>query len=175
MKTKLSSTTLKTKGISSVHPSPIAILISALITIIINTALLIWVVRLSAKHCGCIGGWRQEFIKYFAGFTILVGVLRLMNSYGYFTGFSAALPQVILVLLSIVALVYLVASLINIYAVITYVDDINETECACAIKGMSGLNKAMIVLRWLYIAGLCLFGAMLLYTLAMLFTKPIKN
>ena len=165
MKSKLSNTIHNTKGIS-VHPSPVAVVISAVITIIINTALLIWVVRLSAKHCGCVGGWRQEFIKYFAGFTILVGVLRLLNSYGHFTGFSANFPAVILAVLSLLALVYLAASLINIYAVITYVDDINETECPCAVKGMSGLNKAMIVLRWVYIAGLCLFGAMLLYTLA---------
>ena len=165
MKTTLSKTTHTTKGIS-VHPSPLTVLVSALITIIINTALLIWVVRLSAKHCGCVGGWRQEFIKYFAGFTILVGVLRLLNSYGDFNEFSANFPAVILAVLSLLALVYLAASLLNIYAVITYVDDINETECPCAIKGMSGLNKAMIVLRWVYIAGLCLFGAMLLYTLA---------
>jgi hypothetical protein len=165
MKSKISKTIHTTKGLS-VHPSPVAVLISALITIIINTALLIWVVRLSAKHCGCVSGWRQEFIKYFAGFTILVGVLRLINSYGDFNGVSANFPAVILAVLSLVALVYLVASLLNIYAVITYVDDINETECSCAVKGMSGLNKAMIVLRWVYIAGLCLFGAMLLYSLA---------
>lgn len=165
MKSKLSKTIHTTKGVA-VHPSPVAVLVSALITIIINTALLIWVVRLSAKHCGCVGGWRQEFIKYFAGFTILVGVLRLLNSYGDFNGFSANFPAVILAVLSLLALVYLAASLLNIYAVITYVDDINETECPCAVKGMSGLNKAMIVLRWVYIAGLCLFGAMLLYTLA---------
>lgn len=165
MKSKLSNTIHTSKGIS-VHPSPAAVLISALITIIINTALLIWVVRLSAKHCGCVGGWRQEFIKYFAGLTILVGVLRLMNSYSDFNGLCASLPRVILVVLGLLSLVYLSASLLNIYAVITYVDDINDTECPCAVKGMSGLNKAMIVLRWVYIAGLCLFGAMLLYTLA---------
>jgi len=170
MKSKISKTiNTQSRGIS-VHPSHTAVLISALITIIINTALLIWVVRLSAKHCGCVGGWRQDFIKYFAGFTILIGVLRLMNSYGHFTGFSANFPAVIIGVLGLLAFVYLAASLLNIYAVITYVDDINETECPCAIKGMSGLNKAMIVLRWVYIAGLCLFGAMLLYTLAMYIT-----
>lgn len=165
MKSKLSVKSKHTPV--SVHPSPAAIGIGAIITIIINTALLIWVVRLSAKHCGCVGGWRQEFIKYFAGFTILIGVIRLMNSQGDFNGISSQVPNIILAVLGLAAMAYLVSSLINMYAVITYVDDINETECACAIKGMSGLNKSMIVLRWVYIVSLCLFGAMLLYTLAM--------
>lgn len=148
------------------HPSPAAITIGSLITIIINTALLIWVVRLSAKHCGCIGGWRQEFIKYFAGLTILVGVLRLLNSHGDFNGISSHLPNVILAVLGFLGLAYFMASIINIYAVITYVDDINETNCECAIAGMSDLNKAMIVLRWVYIIGVCLFVAMLLFGFA---------
>lgn len=146
-------------------PTPISMAIGAIITIIINTALLIWVIRLSDKTCGCVGGWRQDFIKYFASVTIFVGLLRLINSNGDFNGISSVLPQVILVVLGLLAIGYLVASLVNIYAVITYVDDINHTNCECAIKGMSRLNKAMIVLRWFYIIGLCLFGAMLLFSL----------
>ncbi len=151
---------------ASNHPTPTSIVIGSLLTIIINTALLIWVIRLSAKHCGCIGGWRQELIKYFAGFTIFVGVLRLANSQGDFSGLGLHVPMAILALLGLVGLVYLVASIVNIYAVITYVDDINETQCACAVKDMRGLNKAMIVLRWFYILGVCLFGAMLLFSIA---------
>jgi len=146
-------------------PSSISVVLSALITIIINTALLIWVVRLSDKSCGCIGGWRQDFIKYFAGFTIFVGVLRLLNSDGDFNGISVSMPNVILAVLGLLAVAYFVASVINIYAVITYVDDINDTNCECAVKGMSRLNKAMIVLRWFYIIVVCLFAAMLLFSL----------
>ena len=149
-------------------PSATAIAIGAIITIIINTALLIWVIRLSANHCGCIGGWRQDFIKYFAGFTILMGVYRLMNFQGDFNpANSIQVSRIVMTILLLFGLTYFMASIMNIYAVITYVDDINKTNCECAIKGMSGLNKTMIALRWVYIAGLCLFGAMLLYTLAM--------
>lgn len=153
---------LKSATANNGRSSPLASGIGALITIIINTALLIWVVRLSAKHCGCVGGWRQEFIKYFAGITILVGVLRLANSRHDFGGISHNLPQFVLVVLGLLGMAYLIAVIINMYAVITYVDDINETKCECALKVMSGLNKSMIVLRWVYIAMLCLFGAMLL-------------
>ena len=145
--------------------APIAV---AVITIIINTALLIWVVRLSAKHCGCIGGWRQDLIKYFAGFTILMGVYRLMNFQGDFTpANSIQVSHIFMTIILLFGIAYFIASFMNIYAVITYVDDINKTNCQCAIKGMSGLNKAMIGLRWIYIIGLCLFVAMVLYTLAM--------
>jgi hypothetical protein len=156
-----SSATAATTGRSSSLASGIG----ALMTIIINTALLIWVVRLSAKHCGCVGGWRQEFTKYFAALTILIGVLRLANSRRDFGGISHNLPQFVIMVLGLLGMAYLIAVIINMYAVITYVDDINETKCECALKGMSGLNKSMIVLRWVYIAMLCLFGAMLLFGL----------
>jgi len=160
---------------TSVRTTPTSVVIGSLMTIIINTALLIWVLRLSDKNCGCIGGWRQELIKYFAGFTIFVGVLRLVNSQGDFKDIGSNMPKVILGVLGMLGLVYLVASIVNIYAVITYVDDINETKCACAINDMTRLNKTMIVLRWFYIVGLCLFGAMLLFSfVTYIRTRSIK-
>ena len=162
MKSKLS-----VKSSVNSKPSPVVNVIGALATIIINTALLIWVIRLSAKHCGCVGGWRQDFIKYFAIVTILMGGWRLLNFQGDFTPANTVqVSRIIITILILIGLAYFVASMLNIYSVITYVDDINETKCACAIKDMHGLNQAMIVLRWVYIIGLCLFGAMILFSIA---------
>ena len=77
---------------------------------------------------------------------------------------SALIGNIIKLLIAI----YIVASIVDIYSVITYIGDINDTNCQCAVKDMAKLNKSMIVLRWFYISMLILAGILILNGLEIL-------
>lgn len=137
---------------------------SSVISIVINVALMIYVLRLEANHCNCVRDWRHMFIKIYSGIMIVVNTFLLFGFKLLGNTNSRLIGNIIKLLIAI----YIVASIVDIYSVITYIGDINDTNCQCAVKDMAKLNKSMIVLRWFYISMLILAGILILNGLEIL-------
>ena len=56
--------------------------------------------------------------------------------------------------------IYVVFSVVNAYALYTYIEDLQTTKCECAINKQPGLNKFMVLYR--YILGFTMIMSILL-------------
>lgn len=108
-------------------------------TLLLNSSILYYLYNLEDADCNCIRDWRHNFIKVMC---LVIMFLSFINLFGYnlkSTGFI------------FLALIYVILIIINIYAFFTYVDDLNTTQCTCAVKKQPNLNSIMNALRWLYV------------------------
>jgi glucan phosphoethanolaminetransferase (alkaline phosphatase superfamily) len=110
-------------------------LIKFIFTAIYNCAILYYLYNLEDADCNCIRDWRHNFIKVmclvnlFLGVIILSGINLIANKW--------------------ITIALITLSLINFYSFFTYVDDLNSTQCVCAVDKQTNLNSIMNVLRWL--------------------------
>jgi hypothetical protein len=118
--------------------------VAKFVGIAVNAAVLYYIIKLEAEHCKCIRDWRHTFIKVFTMVSIGISVLLMTPVV------SMMMLPVLMGLLAVMTLI----SVVNVYAFFTYVGDLNNTQCACAVSEMSGLNKGMLVLRWVYVVGI---------------------
>jgi hypothetical protein len=104
------------------------VLVSMIITLVINIIILMYVLELEKEKCGCSKHWMRDFIKYWTMLMIVIGVLfviipSLMISCVLNNTICRALHS----LYGLVGLVYIVV-------LIVYYFHINRhTDCACAL------------------------------------------
>jgi glucan phosphoethanolaminetransferase (alkaline phosphatase superfamily) len=128
-------------------------------------SILYYLYNLEDADCNCIRDWRHNFIKAMCLIIIFLSFIGLfgwnMNSASY----------------KWLAIIYFVLLIINVYAFFTYVGDLNNTQCACAVKKQPNLNSIMNLLRWLYIIiiGLCLFALIAFIALGYSLFKSISG
>ncbi len=125
-----------------------------LVTLAINIAIIYYVLGLEKDMCKCVRDWRHDYIKYYTGVMIILNIITL------FTGVTLSVntrgpagSQLVFAVTIIVALAITSAVGVQIYSIFTYVGDLNKTKCICATEDMRTLNRAMLVLRWFYVAG----------------------
>jgi hypothetical protein len=125
-----------------------------LVTLAINIAVIYYVLGLEKDKCKCVRDWRHDYIKYYTG------VMTALNVITLFTGAKLSVitrgpagSQLVFIVAMLVALAMVSAVGVQIYSIFTYVGDLNKTKCLCATEDMRTLNRAMLVLRWFYVAG----------------------
>lgn len=79
-----------------------------------------WVNKIESK-CECSSEWRRDYIKYFS----IVSVLLVIG-----TTFMRQNP-----VLGAAAMVWFIASLVNIGAILSYIPALRKKQCDCALEG----------------------------------------
>lgn len=146
----------KNKTISSRIPN-------FLFTLVLYGSILYYLYNLEDADCNCIRDWRHNFIKAMCLVIIFLTFISLFE-------FNISYKFLLLIII-----IYLVLLIITIYAFFTYIGDLNDTQCACAVKKQPNLNSIMNFMRWLYviIVGLLLVLIVILGFLGYSFLKSI--
>ena len=118
-------------------------LYSFIFTIIINSIIIYYLINLEDVNCNCIYDWRHNYIKYFSICMIILNTLIY---------FSIHIPGVLNSILSkCIASGFLILSLLNMYALYTYIGDLNDTKCECAVDKQKDINTFLYYYRYLFI------------------------
>ena len=110
---------------------------ASFISIIINILIIYYIVNLEDVTCNCITDWRHDYIKYVSMFMLAMNILFLFS-----VKLSNDNPLVS---------IFLILSLVNMYALYTYVGDLNDTKCGCAIDKQKNLNTFLYYYRYTFI------------------------
>lgn len=119
---------------------------SGMITIFFNLLVLMYVMKLENKMCGCVSDWRHDFIKYYSMAIIGLGVIMLFVGDKYNNNMFLRLFKVLL----------MVASLINFWCLYTYVGDLDTTKCVCAVEKQKDLHYFLYIFRYVMLISLIL-------------------
>lgn len=116
-------------------------------TLALYGSILYYLYNLEDADCNCIRDWRHNFIK---GMCLVIIFLSFIGLFGFdlkSTSFKW------------LTIIYFILFIIVIYAFFTYIGDLNDTQCICAVKKQPNLNSIMNFIRWIYviIIGLTLF------------------
>jgi len=136
------------QGIATENKKSIASRIPSFIFILaLYGSILYYLYNLEDADCNCIRDWRHNFIKAMCLVVIFLSFVGLFGFNLNSTSFKW------------LAIIYFVLFIIVIYAFFTYVGDLNDTLCICAVKKQPNLNSIMNFMRWIYviIIGLVLF------------------
>jgi len=137
-----------------------------LVTLAINIAIIYYVLGLEKDKCKCVRDWRHDYIKYYTGVMIFITVVRLLGgNISIYTNGPDSIQRIVATVAMLVAIAIVAAVGVQIYAIFTYVGDLNKTKCICATDDMRTLNRAMLVLRWVYVIGAVLTTLLLLFVL----------
>jgi hypothetical protein len=114
------------------------LVVAFIFTCVLQGLIIYYLYNLEGVDCNCIHDWRHNFIKYcgmffifWAGLLIIFALLHISKN--VVGGFG-----ILIVVLQVV----------NLYAFFTYIGDLNETKCKCAVEKQPALNKFMNILRW---------------------------
>lgn len=140
-----------------------------LVTLAINAAIIYYVIGLEKDKCKCVRDWRHDYIKYYTAVMITLGLLSLSGVVNIGNAVTGASSQIYIILGLVLSLIMLAAVGFQIYSIFTYVGDLNKTKCTCATEDMQTLNRAMLVLRWFYVAGAVVITLWLLVVLSRMF------
>jgi hypothetical protein len=110
-----------------------------LFSIIFNGIILYYLYNLEDVSCQCIRDWRHNFIKFMCSISIMLSFLPL---FGLDT--MKLFPKI----LGIIALL----GFVNLYAIYTYVGDLNTTKCSCAVEKQPTINWIMEAYRYYIVA-----------------------
>lgn len=120
-----------------------------LLGLAILAATLYYIYYLERDYCKCARDWRHDFIKYYTWAVILMPVVM------------ALLGMVLLGLHCAGFMKYLIPALVgflvvlgsvNLYAMYTYIGDLNTTGCACAITDLKYINTFLYYWRYVMVA-----------------------
>lgn len=142
-----------------------------LVTIAVNVAILYYVVQLEQEKCKCIRDWRHTYIKIYTIVMLIFNVLRLFGKSIFSYHYSGPKVNAIAIAGAVIALLFLAAVGTQIYALFTYVGDLNKTKCLCATEDMRALNRAMLIIRWFYLLGA---GILSIVFLGMIYLRFIR-
>jgi hypothetical protein len=88
-----------------------------------HAIILSWINKIE-KKCDCSTDWRRDFMKYFS----VVSVLLLIGS--MFMR-PTSLPPAVMTL----GMVWFIAALVNIGAILSYIPALRKKQCDCALEG----------------------------------------
>ena len=124
--------TLKTKTKTAV------IRTAGLINIVINGTIVYMLNEIQKKRCMCINDWRHNFCKYYSSILLLINMVILTTG-------------TVDILNGITSLIK-IASLINVFALATYLHKLNQVNCNCEYSGLqTSIRYIYYVLTGLYI------------------------
>lgn len=97
---------------------------------------LYYLYKLEDANCNCVMDWRHNFVKYFTIATLLLVVVVFVTPKAHVD--------------NLLILMY-VLSLISLYALYTYIGDLEKTQCNCAVKGMYWTHTYLYYWRYLLV------------------------
>ena len=103
------------------------LLVRDIAIIALNLLLVYYVLKLEADKCTCSDDWRRDYIKYYTLITI-----------GYIM-FSFTFP--VIRAIKLIQIPLMIAGIVNIYYVYTYMRALLESNCVCAVKEHSNLHE----------------------------------
>jgi len=113
-----------------------------MISIISNIFVLIYLLNLENEECKCFRDWRHEFMKYYSFGLIVWGMISLaFNLY-------ESKNEII----NIIKKLIMVAYLINVWSLYSYVGILDYTQCKCAIEQTKELHYFLYLFRYILVA-----------------------
>ena len=106
------------------------------VDIIFNIFILYYITNLEDITCNCIRDWRHDYIKYLAIFNITMNILLIF-------GLEIKLKNI--------AGILNILTIVNIYAFYTYIGDLNDTQCECAVSKQKNLNDFLYIWRYVMV------------------------
>jgi len=125
---------ITSKTILDVQRKSTGYLLGVVVTSIINLIIIYYLYNLEDKTCNCIRDWRHDYIKYLSMFMIVYNILSLFF--------------IILIESHIFKIIMVILSIINIYAFFTYITELNNTKCECAVIKQKQIHKFLMVWRY---------------------------
>lgn len=132
-------------------------LLSVLISLVIGGMLYYYVTLLEKEKCECSKMWQRDYIKYYYIAMIVLLVLQLVLGKNLRMGLHG---------------LWVVATIVNIYAMFSYGTVLYKTECTCAVKDHHNLYNFMVFYNYFQIIGVILS---LLIFVSMIFTMIFKK
>ena len=87
------------------------------IALVFQAIVLSWILKIE-KKCDCSRDWRRDYMKYFSIIAASTTVLGLF------------MPNVVLM----IGLPLMIAGLVNIAAILTYIPALKKRDCTCALE-----------------------------------------
>ena len=103
---------------------------SNIISTIVNILIIYYLINLEHNYCDCIRDWRHNYIKYTAIFLILINLLLETHE---------------------TSGILIIFQIIYVYAFYTYIRDLDNTKCDCAVVKQEKLHKFLNVWRYLIV------------------------
>lgn len=113
----------------------LVLLIVLVFSLIIPIVTLLYIFKLEDPNCNCIKDWRIDFIKYWTVISLTIGFIITLTGNVY------------------LGLLLTLINAINVYALFTYVGDLNKEKCNCIIGNLSILNNFLYYWRYLMVVG----------------------
>ncbi len=105
------------------------------VIILINLILLSYVLKLEREKCDCSDDWMRDYIKYYTSgiviLSLIVLVIPVLTSYKSLVKFSK--------LFTLIRIVVLIATLVQVYCVFVYSQGLNckKKSCECSVDWRS--------------------------------------
>lgn len=112
--------------------------INFIFSLIVNILIVYYLINLEDKTCNCIRDWRHNYIKFTTIFNIILTSLILFG----------LIKQVDLMNINVIMFIL---TIINIYAFYTYIGDLDETKCECAVSKQKNLHKFLNLWRYIIV------------------------
>jgi len=106
--------------------------------IILNSFVVYYLLNLEEKSCNCIRDWRHNYIKYLSIFSIILNMLSLFE-------FKTIIKN------KHIITIICILGIVNIYAFYTYIRDLNDTKCECAVSKQKNLHNFLNVWRYIMV------------------------
>jgi hypothetical protein len=103
-----------------------------IIITIVNIFIIYYLINLEHNHCDCIRDWRHNYIKYTAMFLLFIDLLLLLNTE-----------------ISNISGIIGLLQIIYVYAFYTYIRDLDNTKCECAVVKQKNLHTFLNMWRYL--------------------------
>jgi hypothetical protein len=108
------------------------------INIVVNGAIIHMLNEIQTKECQCISDWRHNYCKYYSSFMLLLNTVILITG--------------TVDILNGIAPLIKIASLINVFALATYLHRLKQDNCNCEYSGLqTSIRYIYYVLTGLYI------------------------
>ena len=114
----------------------------------INLAILYFLHNLETVECECVRDWRHNFIKVTAYLAIAATLMMHFKT-------KIQMPPLIMMFMS----------LVNVYALFTYIGDLQKTRCNCAQQKQPLLFAFLNVWRFVPVVMLAILAFMFLYVM----------
>lgn len=134
-------------------------LMTVVISLLCNGMILYYLYNLEDITCQCIRDWRHNFIKAMSYIALTIAIIPLFG-----LDVNKMFPKLLFVIV--------VLGFINIYSIYTYVGDLNETKCSCAVDKQPKLNWFMNAYRY-FVIGMLSFMLILAIIGILFFLKMV--
>jgi hypothetical protein len=115
----------------------LVLLIVLIVSLVIPIIVFLYVVNLEDPSCDCIKDWRINFIKYWTVISFIIGLIITLTGNVY------------------LALLLSLINIVNVYALFTYISDLNNQNCKCITGTLALLNNFLYYWRYFMVISVC--------------------